>query len=75
MDMAARAELDVARLEADMKAPAVKAVIVTNLALGQTMQVRGTPAMFFGTTFVPGAIQYAKMVEILAANRENCAVC
>ena len=75
LEVAARAELDVAELETDMKAPEVKAVIEANIALGLTMQVRGTPAMFIGETYVPGAIPYAKMVAIVAATRENCTVC
>ena len=75
LSLAEKAGLDIAKLRADMEAPAVQAVIQRNLQLGQTMGIRGTPAMFIGDTYVPGAIQYSQMTDIVASTRENCSIC
>ncbi len=75
LSLAEKAGLDIAKLRTDMEAPAVQAVIQRNLQLGQTMGIRGTPAMFIGDTYVPGAIQYSQMTDIVASTRENCSIC
>ncbi len=74
-DLAGKTGLDVAQLQKDMASAEVQAVLDQNLQLGQSLQVRGTPAMFIGDTYVPGAVSYDQMVALVAQARENCAIC
>ncbi len=66
---AARAGLDVARLEADMKTPEIAALIERNMALAEALSIRGTPAFVIGDVLVPGAIDAATLNRLIAAAR------
>lgn len=75
MSLAKEVGLDVDRLKADMEQPEVEAEIEANHALAARLNIRGTPSMFIGDNFVPGAIVYRQMQKMFAELRENCAVC
>jgi len=75
MAAAAHVGLDVERLRIDMASSEVNATIEANLRLAQAMGIRGTPTMVIGDTLVPGAINYERMVELVAEARTNCKVC
>ncbi|HUC60785.1 MAG TPA: DsbA family protein [Alphaproteobacteria bacterium] len=68
----ARAQgLDVARLEADMKAPQVNAVLDTNFALAQALHIDGTPAFVIAGQIVPGAVDRASLEKLIAEARKK----
>lgn len=66
---AARAGLDVARLEADMETPEIATLIERNMALAEALNIRGTPAFVIGDVVVPGAIDAATLNRLIAAAR------
>jgi protein-disulfide isomerase len=66
---AAKAGLDWARLQADMRAPDVQARIDANLALAHQLQLQGTPAYVVGNALLPGAVDPAELQEAVDAAR------
>lgn len=75
MSLAETVGLDIERLKQDMERPEVTAEIEANHTLAARLGVRGTPSMFIGDNFVPGAIVYRQMQAMLEQLREDCAVC
>jgi protein-disulfide isomerase len=71
MDAAKTAGLDVDKLQADMKNPEVAKTVSRNIDLATVLQINGTPALIVGKNFVPGAIDKAKLKELVAAAREK----
>jgi protein-disulfide isomerase len=69
METAAGVGLDTARLQSDMEAPAIMAVIEKNRALGQTLGLTGTPAFVVGRELAPGAMDLAEMKALVAQAR------
>ena len=69
LEIAAGVGLDTARLQADMEAPAIMAVIEKNRALGQTLGLTGTPAFVVGQELAPGAMDLGEMKELVAQAR------
>lgn len=77
-ELAKKVGLDVEKLKKDMESPEVQALIDSNLQLGESMGIQGTPAFFVGETFIPGAPENLEDVlrEAIAATRKNgCSVC
>jgi protein-disulfide isomerase len=72
---AADVGLDIDRLKKDMESDEVQAVIDSNIELGRTMDIRGTPTLIIGDNLVPGAIPYSRIVELIGKTRQNCSVC
>jgi protein-disulfide isomerase len=64
--LAASAGLDAKKLLADMKDPAIAATINANLALGNNLNIDGTPAFIIGTTMVPGVVDLDDLKKIIA---------
>ena len=64
----AGADLD--RLQADMKSPAVEAIISRTHAAAQQLEISGTPGLVIGDQVIPGAIGLDQMRQIIAAERE-----
>jgi protein-disulfide isomerase len=60
----------VKKLQADMKDPEIQAIIMKNRNLADELGIDGTPALFVGNTFVPGAIQKDHLVELIADARK-----
>ncbi len=62
---------DPAPILARMGGPEVRAVIEANYALGQTMEINGTPTFVLGGTLLRGYVEYDAMQAILKAEREG----
>lgn len=67
--IARQVKLDTARLQADMEAPEIRALLQRNLALAQELGIRGTPAFVVGADLVPGAMDLAALKELVARAR------
>jgi protein-disulfide isomerase len=63
--------IDVTRLAADMKAPAVASIIDKNFALAQALHIDGTPAFIIGGAIVPGAVDRASLEKLIADARKK----
>ena len=67
--IAAGIGLDVERLRRDMEDPAIGAYLDETARLAGTLGIRGTPAFVIGDALVPGAIDGARMREMVARAR------
>jgi len=63
------AGLDPARTAKDMAAADVKAEVAKNLALGQTLQLTGTPSYIVGDRILAGAVGYDALKAAIAEAR------
>jgi protein-disulfide isomerase len=63
--------LDPDRLEADMDAPEVNAVIEANYALAHELGIEGTPAFVIGDQLIPGAIEKARLEHLIDEARSG----
>jgi protein-disulfide isomerase len=57
--------LDADRLEADMMAPEVNAAIQANYALANELGIEGTPAFVIGSQLIPGAVDKARLEQLI----------
>lgn len=76
--IAADIGLDVEKLKADMKDPAVAELIQKNLQLGTDIGVQGTPAFFIGDEAIPGAPDDLKEIlkaEVAKISENGCSIC
>lgn len=60
---------DPAAVTARMNAPEVRAVIDANYALGQIMEISGTPTFVLGATLLRGYVEYDAMQQIVQDQR------
>lgn len=63
--------LDPDRLEADMAAPEVKATIEANYALANELGIEGTPAFVIGDQLIPGAVDKARLEQLIEQARSG----
>ena len=63
--------LDADRLEADMAAPEVNAAIQANYALANELGIEGTPAFVIGTQLIPGAVDKARLEQLIREARSG----
>lgn len=63
--------LDADRLEADMTAPEVIAAIEANYALANELGIEGTPAFVIGTQMIPGAVDKARLEQLIREARSG----
>jgi protein-disulfide isomerase len=70
IQIAMDAGLDVAKLQKDMADPAISAILNKNRDLAQDLDIQGTPALIIGETLVPGAIDKARMAELIKIARK-----
>ena len=63
--------LDPDRLEADMLAPEVNAAIQANYALANELGIEGTPAFVIGTQLIPGAVDKARLEQLIREARSG----
>jgi protein-disulfide isomerase len=61
--------LDPDQLEADMAAPEVMAAIEANYALANELGIEGTPAFVIGDQLIPGAVDKARLQQLLEQAR------
>ena len=69
LEIAGRTGLDMKRLGQDMRDPAIEAYLDETRALARKLGIGGTPAFVVGGTLVPGAIDTARMKELVAGVR------
>ena len=69
--MAANIGLDVERLRRDMGDPAIEDYLDETARLAKRLGIRGTPAFVIGDTLVPGAVNGARLKEIVADARSG----
>ena len=71
LEIAAGIGLDMERLGRDMKDPAIRAYLDETRALAREIGIDGTPAFVVGDRLVPGAVDAARMKELVAATRSG----
>ena len=69
LEIAGKAGLDMERLRLDMEDPRIQAYLDETRALAQKIGISGTPAFVVGGVLVPGAVDAARMKELVAAAR------
>jgi len=69
--VAASVGLDGERLKQDMKSSDVAAELKSNAALGDKLDIGGTPAFIIGDTIIPGAISLEGLKQQIATARGN----
>jgi protein-disulfide isomerase len=69
--LAEEAGLDAEAILADMQDPAITAIIAENRALGQKLQINGTPSFVFGDEMVRGYVPLEAMQGLIDAQREG----
>lgn len=65
LTIAQQVGLDPAKLEKDMKAPALEEIIERNRALARELGINGTPGFIVGTEVVPGAIELKDLKNLV----------
>ena len=63
--------LDADRLAVDMADPALDDVLRSNYAVAEALEITGTPAIVIGDQVIPGVVDYAQLVELVAAQRNH----
>jgi protein-disulfide isomerase len=63
--------LDADRLEADMTAPEVNTAIQANYALANELGIEGTPAFVIGKQLIPGAVDKARLEQLIRDARSG----
>ena len=63
--------LDTERLEADMMSSEVNAAIQANYALADELGIEGTPAFVIGTQLIPGAVDKARLEQLIREARSG----
>ncbi len=66
MSLARGVGINVTKLEADMKDPALDDIIERNRGIAQQLEINGTPALVVGTTLIPGTISEDQLKQLLA---------
>ena len=69
--------LDLAKLKADMFAPAITDTLLRTRALAQTLAINGTPAFIIDDKLIPGYLPRAELAATIAEVRAKggCALC
>ena len=69
--LASAFDLDTDAIFAEMQSDATKAVLTNNRALGDRMQITGTPTFIFGDQLVRGYINLTQMRQIVEQKRDG----
>lgn len=69
--LASAFDLDTDAIFAEMENPAVQQVLANNRALGERMQISGTPTFVFGDQMVRGYVDLTQMRAIVEAERAD----
>lgn len=70
-EVAAAVGLDMDRLNADMKDPAIEALIAKNFALAQALRINGTPGFVVGDQILRGATDLKTVQTMIRTAREH----
>jgi protein-disulfide isomerase len=71
LDLAEGAGIDPAALRAEMQKPEIEEKIRANIALGQRINVKGTPAFIINGEIIPGAVSLDALRDLISAARES----
>ncbi|HYB10566.1 MAG TPA: DsbA family protein, partial [Alphaproteobacteria bacterium] len=71
MSIAEANGIDTKRLQSDMKAPEIDALIRKNMQLAQGLKIEGTPAFIVGDKLVPGAVDQATLQDLVRSARSK----
>ena len=63
--------LDVDRLKRDISSPQIDAVLKSNHALAEALEITGTPGFVIGDQIVPGAIELSSLRDLVAGARRK----
>jgi len=75
MRLAESVGLDTERLASDMRSPEIEAQIQANYALAHELGIEGTPAFVVGDELIPGAVEKARLAQLIEEARTGCATC
>ena len=70
LQVAATAGIDITKAKTDMSDASVKEIIQHNYALGEALDINGTPAFIIGDTLVPGATDIDDLKKLVANARK-----
>jgi protein-disulfide isomerase len=73
LKLAGPAGLDVARLQADIEEPEIRATIERDRALAAALGITGTPSFVIGSELVPGAVDLATLKALVAEAKAKAA--
>jgi protein-disulfide isomerase len=68
-DAARKVGVDSTRLKLEMEKPEITAELDSNRALGDQLQIHGTPALILNDQIYPGAMSYEELKKLIAATR------
>lgn len=71
LELAADLGLDPQQLREDMRGPKVEAAIQANYSLANKLGIEGTPAFVIGDQVIPGAIDQARMRQLIEEARAS----
>ena len=75
MALAKSVGLDTERLAKDMRSPEIEAQIQANYALARELGIEGTPAFVVGDELIPGAVEKARLAQLIEEARTDCVAC
>ena len=71
MVIAEQVGLDIERLQQDMADPEIAAYLEETQRLARELGISGTPAFVIGNTLVPGAVDGARLRQLIAEARSG----
>jgi protein-disulfide isomerase len=71
LDLAERVGVDPVALQTEIQKPEIEDKLRANIALGQRINVKGTPAFIINGEIIPGAVSLDALRELVSAARES----
>src|SRR5712691_3761730 len=73
LKLAGQAGVDVAKLQADIETPEIRATIERDRSLAEAIGITGTPSFVIGSELVPGRVDLATLKALVAEARSKAA--
>lgn len=70
LEVAQSVGVDMSKLQVDMSDPGLRKSLASNLQLGETLGINGTPSYVIGSELVPGAVGYDALKEKIDSMRK-----
>jgi protein-disulfide isomerase len=70
LEVAQSVGVDMSKLQADMSDPGLRKSLASNLQLGETLGINGTPSYVIGSELVPGAVGYDALKQKIDSMRK-----
>jgi protein-disulfide isomerase len=70
LEVAQSVGVDISKLQADMSDPGLRKSLASNLQLGETLGINGTPSYVIGSELVPGAVGYDALKQKIDSMRK-----